>query len=308
MKTNQELMNTLFETTRFDRTPGNWRSMPETEPLEKAALKAAPIPPSKKYVLENEAALAARLTAFFDRWAAKVAAMIAASEKVDLGLLLKSRSTDSLVKSIMKRLEAEGFLTGFADLLMSDLRAAASAGGFSGLAMISMSEDKRMTEVVPELAVKFSRARSGELIGMSYDEEKERFVKNPNAKMRITDATRDGVRRAVEKSLKEGLGVAEVKKTLTDDYAFSKTRAETIARTELANAHIQGSVEAWRESGVVEGKRWVLADTHPDSDECDEAVDEDVVPLDAVFEATGDIGPPAHPNCLCALQPVVSKS
>ena len=98
-------------------------------------------------------------------------------------------------------------------------------------------------------------------------------------------------------------------------------RALTIARTEAQRASRRAEVEAWKASGVVSGKTWLLA---PDPCEfCEAASDafsKNAVGLEESFYGEGseiigkdggvmvadyeDIdGPPLHPNCRCALQP-----
>lgn len=90
--------------------------------------------------------------------------------------------------------------------------------------------------------------------------------------------------------------------SLSDDYAFSAGRAETIARTETAFADVQGNLIAYKESGVVAGKEWVA---EPDCcDICAENERQGVIGLNDSFQ-DGTDGPPAHPNCLCDVYPVL---
>jgi HK97 family phage portal protein len=98
-------------------------------------------------------------------------------------------------------------------------------------------------------------------------------------------------------------------------------RALTIARTEAQRASRRAEVEAWKASGVVSGKTWLLA---PDPCEfCEAASDafsKSAVGLEESFYGEGSEiigkdggimvadyeaidGPPLHPNCRCALQP-----
>jgi HK97 family phage portal protein len=100
-------------------------------------------------------------------------------------------------------------------------------------------------------------------------------------------------------------------------------RAARIARTESARAFMAGQEEAWKQSGVVAGKRWLLA---PDACEfCEAAAAEfnssRTVPLGRAFYPLGATltgtqggvmrfdyeevgGPPLHPQCRCDLIPV----
>jgi hypothetical protein len=108
------------------------------------------------------------------------------------------------------------------------------------------------------------------------------------------------------------------------DRAVSGFRAEMIARTESTRAYIAGQGEAWRSSGVVAGKKWLLA---PNACEFCRALDREfrdrVIPLDDSFYTLGHIllgveggrlkldyaaitGPPLHPHDRCDLVPVLS--
>jgi HK97 family phage portal protein len=101
----------------------------------------------------------------------------------------------------------------------------------------------------------------------------------------------------------------------------TRRRALTIARTEAQRASRAAEVEAWRSTGLVEGKTWLLA---PDPCEFCEAASksfgENSVGIEDSFYRKGETlvgadggelvldyenvdGPPLHPNCRCSLQP-----
>ena len=277
-----------------------------------SVLKAAPMPPTKRWVLDHEPAVAKALAKVMAGWSKKVAAQIAvhlpkkAAEKSDLRQLLrKDDSTDAQIQAILDAIELEGFALDIAEEIRPELEAAFKAGGISGATLIDLANDKSIVEQIPEAAVDWARDRAAELVGMSWDKDTQTYAPNPDATMSITETTRDGLRGAVGQALEEGWSAADLADNLADNYEFSDARSETIARTELAFAHVQGNLDTWDKSGVVGGKRWILADTHPGADECDDYADEDVISMDAQFGGEID-GPPAHPNCLCALEPVLS--
>lgn len=104
----------------------------------------------------------------------------------------------------------------------------------------------------------------------------------------------------------------------------TRRRALTIARTEAQRASRAAEVEAWRSTGLVEGKTWLLA---PDPCEFCEAASksfsENAVGIEESFYRKGETlvgadggelvldyenvdGPPLHPNCRCSLQPKFS--
>lgn len=162
------------------------------------------------------------------------------------------------------------------------------------------------TDQVNEDAVAFARERAAELVGMAYNADGD-LVENPNAEWAITDSTRDMLRGDITTAIEEGTSTDDLADQLADSYAFSEARAETIARTEVAQADVEGNLQAYQDSGVVEGKEWILGSEHPDIGcECEDAADMGVVPLDNDFGGIGD--PPAHPNCECDVLPVLMEA
>ena len=275
-------------------------------------LKAAPMPPTKRWVLDNEAPVAVKIAKVLKKWRPKITAQLAARLAINkslaqlLSLLHKDSSdNDAAIEAILKAVELDGFAIDMAEALRPELEAAFAAGGLSGAGLVGFANDKSIVEQIPDAAVAWAKERAAELVGMSYDVTTGDYTPNPNAAMTITDATREGLRGTVATALEEGWSSEDLAADLSDNHEFSDTRAETIARTELAFAHVQGNLDTWTQTGVVGGKRWILADTHPGEDECDENAADEVVALDADF-SSGDVGPPAHPNCLCALEPILS--
>lgn len=273
-------------------------------------LKASPVPPGKKYVLANEGRVAALVAKAFVKFAKKVVKALSKSlpkptaDKADLSRLIKAeRTVEDIIKAVLDEIDLDGFSTSLAEELVPELVKAFEAGGLSGLDLVGVRNDRAMVELVPQDAVDYAKQRAAELVGKTYDKETKTFVDNPNPAYSITDTTRDGIRDLTSQALEQGWSAGELEANVTEAYAFSDARSETIARTELAKAHVQGNVKAWSNTGRVKGKSWLLADTHPEDDECDDAADEGIIALDELFEATGEDGPPAHPNCLCALVP-----
>ena len=88
---------------------------------------------------------------------------------------------------------------------------------------------------------------------------------------------------------------------LLQNVVASPARALTIAVTEQARAITTASLERYRESGVEEVE-WIAAIP------CDicEVNEGEVRPVGTTFPS-GDSQPPVHPNCRCALLPLVSE-
>lgn len=89
---------------------------------------------------------------------------------------------------------------------------------------------------------------------------------------------------------------------------FGAKRAEMIGVTETTRAFAQGNLETWRESGVVDGKKWFTAEDELVCEVCRPLAGTETG-LDGMFDG-GEYGPlegpPAHVNCRCAVRPVVA--
>ncbi len=119
----------------------------------------------------------------------------------------------------------------------------------------------------------------------------------------IDEETRRRLARVIGDGIKNKRGVpgltADIRKTFTD---MKANRAPAIARTESADALEQSFMDRSKDMGVT-GKRWV---TFNPCEICEANEAEGVVPLDHVF-SSGHERPTAHPNCRCALAPVMLK-
>lgn len=80
-------------------------------------------------------------------------------------------------------------------------------------------------------------------------------------------------------------------------------RGDIIARTESARASSVASMDSFAENGIG-GKEWMTFDPCPI---CEENEADGVIDITDVF-SSGDTEPPAHPNCECAIAPVVDTS
>jgi HK97 family phage portal protein len=107
---------------------------------------------------------------------------------------------------------------------------------------------------------------------------------------------------------------------------FDGYRTEMIARTESARAYVAGTEAAWRESGIVTGKKWKLA---PGGCEACGAIArkfmDRAIPLNQPFMPLGSaldlgngkvfkidytdvMGPPLHPHCRCGITSVLAEN
>lgn len=183
------------------------------------------------------------------------------------------------------------------------LAKAAQNGGYAAFAQIDF-DDRAIVNQVNQLAVEWAENRAAELVGKNLVDG--RWVDNPNSKWTIDAATRDYLRADVTQAVDEGWSTQQLADALEENFAFSESRAEMIARTEIAKADVEGNLMAYRESGVVEGKESILGSEHGDPDECDDNAAAGVIPLDEPFPS-GDMGPPYHPRCVCDVLPVLGE-
>lgn len=120
----------------------------------------------------------------------------------------------------------------------------------------------------------------------------------------VAETTRDEIRALVGRQAAEGWSVEQLADAIRErGITASETRAATVARSETATAYSRGSILAYRESGVVEQIEWITAG----SDVCPicQALNGKRAPLGGSF-ADGIGHPAAHPNCRCAILPIVS--
>lgn len=117
----------------------------------------------------------------------------------------------------------------------------------------------------------------------------------------VSETVRENVRRIVAQGLREGRPTREIAAALAEyGVTDSASRAQTIARTETAQAYSAGAVAAYQEAGVTK-KKWLAS---PNScPEC-EATDGEIVGMDSQF-SNGVDHPPLHPRCTCSVAPYI---
>lgn len=88
-----------------------------------------------------------------------------------------------------------------------------------------------------------------------------------------------------------------------EDVLDNPSRAKMVAHTEMARAASAATIASYEETGVRE-RRWLGVGDAKECPVCDANEAEGAVPMGQAF-AGGQISPPAHPWCRCALMPVV---
>ena len=111
----------------------------------------------------------------------------------------------------------------------------------------------------------------------------------------LSESTQNMVRELVSAAVKDGLSPQQLRAALQDAAAFSRNRAETIARTETATALGQGQRAAAIAMSQDE-KSWIPGNC----DICTTNADAGWIGIDEAFPS-GDDTIPGHPRCTCTV-------
>jgi hypothetical protein len=153
--------------------------------------------------------------------------------------------------------------------------------------------------VLDKAALEFAQTHGAEFVGMQVTAMG--IVPNPNPAMAITESTRDMLRGLVVRAFKEGRSPAQLAKDIESSAGFSEGRAMDIACSEIARAQCAGGLRTALRGGMTH-KRWVINSESPTAnhDECGENTKAGWIPIAASFPS-GDVCPPSHSHCACAL-------
>lgn len=135
----------------------------------------------------------------------------------------------------------------------------------------------------------------------------------------VNEQTITELSESIAQGIKDGENLSKLRKRVRDIYEnATKVRAERIARTESIAASNEGALEAYRQSPLVTGKEWSA-----NFGACPicQSLDGKIVEIEKNFAdkgatlESGDskfvvsyehlVHPPLHPNCRCALLPVI---
>jgi SPP1 gp7 family putative phage head morphogenesis protein len=142
----------------------------------------------------------------------------------------------------------------------------------------------------------------------------------------VTSAAAPVVRETLTEGLAEGVNPKEMARRLTETVrGLERTRAEVLARTEVINSYAEATLDRYERAGVegatvsgefataddarvcpicaaIEGAEFATDAMRTETFEFDPATDPDAVPSDG---GTYPVKPPVHPNCRCAILPVI---
>ena len=117
----------------------------------------------------------------------------------------------------------------------------------------------------------------------------------------LNDETANRMRTVISNAIKEKRGIdglaRDIRKQFND---MSRVRSQTVARTETCDALENSFMDRAKDLGVT-GKEWIVTDPCPI---CETNGNAGIIPINDLFPS-GDLRPPAHPRCRCALAPVM---
>ena len=178
----------------------------------------------------------------------------------------------------------------YADAVIAEIEAATSialATTFPGM----------MPGVVQLVAGQYARERGAALLRL-------------DGEVNVVAMTRRRVNELVATAVEEGQGLGTLQKSLREDFAFSKERARSVARTETATALGEGGKRAASNQGLDE-KQWITqGDILVDGGEDGPCVRNQAQGWIRVTDpfTSGHDTVPSHPNCRCTVIYRDSKS
>lgn len=170
-------------------------------------------------------------------------------------------------------------------------------------AMASMATDGAEGALSQLLGVAISENEFGDLLAQANEDAVAWAAEHAAELVKDVDqVTMQGIQDLVTRAMEDGWSNDKLGDMIEESGGFAESRADMIARTETARADVQGSLAGYRRSGVVEARQWAVAQ----DEVCDDCVELDgkTAAIDADFPE-GD--PPLHPNCRCAILPVVTQ-
>ena len=124
----------------------------------------------------------------------------------------------------------------------------------------------------------------------------------------IDEETKKRLAHTISQGIEQKRGIPGLSRDIRTTFGdMSKHRSELIARTETANALSTASLDSMEDMGI-EGKEWVWGGDEVDCPEnvCPDNEKDGIIPVEQAF-SSGDMAPPAHPNCTCAIAPARIK-
>lgn len=219
--------------------------------------------------------------------------------------------------------EGEQVVEHFMDWLNGEVR--------DGYLEVIESRDNKFVRNAYTKGVRFSDSSLGETGIDVPSEEMSAILNKPihqskiqelfSRQLTLLDGVDEDMQSAMRETLSEGLsrgeGPGRVARKLNDRVEkIGVRRSNLIARTEIINAHSEGTLTRYEELGIDTVTIKAEIQTAGDRRVCDRcvSVEGDVMEIDEVREGTFSFGnkdfpikPPIHPDCRCVLLPVTDS-
>lgn len=196
---------------------------------------------------------------------------------------------DVIVDDTALTLQEAGFLRIVFDTV-ANISAAGAQSAEQTLPGIVMGLDSSST-IIQQLTTE----NLASLVGKKIDKATGKLVDNPNAKVRVTETTRERIAQSIKTSVrlgeKQADAAARLQKTIVNP-----ARANMIAETEAVNAFGAGRRTYALKSGAT-GHKW-NRNTAGRADNCSANAAQGFIPINEAFQSGHSSGA-AHPRCKC---------
>ena len=205
-------------------------------------------------------------------------------ELAALRALRKKKSITKDVDDVLRITHSEREIEKFAEFTLPRITEMVKINGSKAYAELGVSGS---FDVSNPKVIKWIKERAGKLI------------------KGIGDTPLDKLRKTLAEGVAIGEKIPSLSSRVSAVYDEAKgSRAIKIARTETSAASNNGALQAYDQSGVVKEKEWLHGGE--ECDICDSLEAEGPIPLHSSFSGGFD-APPAHPNCICTILPVIEK-
>lgn len=181
------------------------------------------------------------------------------------------------------------------EAISSDILQAIEIGLADGMLQLELT-DEAIKQYAEKIASDYAKSRSAEMIGKKWVADD--LVDNPDARYVISDTTRDDLQDLIGEAFDKKQSVSQLEEAIFNSGVFSRSRAELIAKTELAMAQSRGTLSMWKQSGKIKTVGVILSEGHDVEDICDSVAKGGPYHISKAPEL------PIHPNCFCGLKAI----
>jgi hypothetical protein len=243
---------------------------------------------SRTKAMCHETALADKVGGWLQRMAAKVGKRMGQARRSD-----GDDPMDVITGSDLD--EFSRIVEGSLESIATDSSLDAAASFLAGQDLSSVRAHLR------DNAAAAARERGAWLVGRRLDEDGN-VVAAARPEYSITEEMRESIRMVTAEAAEGSWTTETITEALQESAGFARSRAATIARTEIVNAHEQGKLSGWKAAEAASGahlvKRSILGSNDNHAKECILNAAQGYIPVGSEFQS-GDVGAPYHPNCMC---------